>query len=120
MKKCVIMNIAGLSLFIGACSTGFVLSKGGYHTYLGSNSNIKYNMLCSSGELEKVLATTHLSQERKDTFYRYNCSDERSSEKIKQLYAAMTPEERKDMKKAFKANGYGINQGRGCCAVNYN
>ena len=68
-------------------------------------------MLCSSGDLMKVLEATLLSGEMKDAFYRDNCSAERSSDKVRQLFASMTSEQRKDIRTAFKKNGYSINGG---------
>jgi len=95
-----------------SCSSTFMVSKGvGKRGFLGSNSKTMFDMLCVSGDLEKVLEATHLSKEMKDTFYKYNCSAERSSDKVKQLFLSMTCEERKDIKTAFKANGYSINGG---------
>ena len=112
MKTWLFIIIAAMALAAGACSSTFMVSKGeGKRGYLGSNSKTMYDMLCVSGDLEKVLEATHLSKEMKDTFYKYNCSAERSSDKVKQLFLSMTCEERKDIKTAFKANGYSINGG---------
>ncbi len=117
MKTWFFITIAGMALLTGACSSEFLVYKDGRGYFLGSNSKAKYEMLCASGDLEKVLAATmHLSKEMKDALYKYNCSDERSGDKIKQLYASMTVEQRKDIKSAFRKNGYEINQGPGCCA----
>jgi hypothetical protein len=68
-------------------------------------------MLCASGDLLKVLEATHLSKEMKDSFYQYNCSDERSSDKVKELFSSMTSEQRKDIRTAFKEKGYSVNGG---------
>ncbi len=70
-----------------------------------------YEMLCASGDLARVLEATHFNKEMKETFYQYNCSAERSFDKVKQIYASMTPEQRKDIRTAFKKNGYSINSG---------
>ncbi len=112
MKTWLLIGIAGMVLATGACTPLFMVTKGERRGYfLGSNSKTIYDMLCASGDLEKVLAATHLSKEMKDTFYKYNCSAERSSDKVKQLFSSMTPEQRKDIKMAFKENGYSINGG---------
>jgi hypothetical protein len=109
------MCIAGMVLIAGACSPMFLVGKGdGKGVFLGSNSPATYDLLCASGDMERVLEATQLSKEMKDTFYRYNCSAERSSDKVKQLYASMTPEQRRDVRNAFKQNGYSINAGS-CC-----
>ncbi len=109
MKTWFFLTIAGLALVTGACTSTFLVSKDGKAYFLGSNSKAKYEMLCASGDLEKVLAATHLSKDMKDALYKYNCSAERSGDKIKQVYASMTPEDRKDIRRAFKNNGYEIN-----------
>jgi hypothetical protein len=64
--------------------------------------------------LKKYLLATHLSTEMKDILYQDSCSAERSGEKVKQLYASMTPEQRKDIKDAFRKCGYDINY-ISCC-----
>jgi len=112
MKTWLFIIIAAMVLAAGACSSTFMVSKGeGKRGYLGSNSKTMYDMLCASGDLNDVLETTHLSQEMKDSFYQYNCSDDRSSDKVKQLFLSMTCEQRKDVRTAFKKKGYSINGG---------
>jgi hypothetical protein len=120
MKTGFFITIAGLALLTCACRTSsdFLVLKHGRGYYVGSDSNARYEMLCTSGEMEKVLASSNLSMEMKDTLYKYSCSEERSGEKVKQLYASMTVEQRRDIKNAFRKNGFDINQGPGCCADN--
>ena len=112
MKTWLLIGIAGMALVTVACTPMFMVSKGEKRgVYLGSNSKGTYDMLCASGDLNDVLETTHLSQEMKDSFYQYNCSDDRSSDKVKQLFLSMTCEQRKDVRTAFKKKGYSINGG---------
>lgn len=116
MKNWINITIAGLALIIcSGCSDSFLVFKNGQGYFLTSDSKGKYTMLCASGDLEKVLADTSLSREMKNDLYKYNCSDERSAEKIGDVYATMTPEQRKDIKTAFIKNGYEINHGTECC-----
>lgn len=118
MKKWFLTGIAGMLLFTAACTPAFMVGKGEKRgVFLVSNSQAKYDMLCASGDLEKVLGATHLSREMKDTFHHYNCSNERSSDKIRELFSAMTLEQRKDIKIAFKEMGYSINGGDCCGAL---
>jgi hypothetical protein len=102
-------------LATGACAPAFMVGKAGSDekgVFLGSKSKAAYNMLCVSGDLAKVLATSHLSKEMKDDLYKYNCSEEeRSTKKLRKLYGSMTRAERKDIKLAFKKNGFAINGG---------
>jgi hypothetical protein len=109
MKIRFFISIAALALITSACTSTFLVSKNGRAYFLGSNVNTKYAMLCETGDLGKVLSDTHLSLEMKDTIFKYNCSAERSGEKVNQLYASMTFEQRKDMKSAFRKNGFTIN-----------
>lgn len=92
------------------CSTTFRISKEGKGYIWGSNSKAIYAMLCESGDLKKILAdAAALPPETRDNLYRFNCTSERSGAKVKDIYAAMTPEERKGLRQAFKRNGYDIN-----------
>jgi hypothetical protein len=99
-----------LAVALGACaSSTFVASKDGKGFYLGNSSNAAYLMFCESGDLRKILAGTQLPSETKDELYRSNCGPERSKDKVKQAYASITPAQRKDLRLAFKNNGYDIN-----------
>lgn len=95
--------------FTAACGSTFVVSKDGKGYYLGSGSKSAFSMLCESGDLAKVLADTRLSREMQTDLNRSTCSAGRSKERVKQLYASLTPEQRKDLRLAFKKNGYEIN-----------
>lgn len=99
-----------------SCASTFLVSKEGSEKrgrFLGSASNSMYEMLCASGDLMRVLESTHFNKDMKEAFYQSNCSTERSFDKVKQIFASMTPEQRKDIRTAFKKNGYSINSG-GC------
>lgn len=110
MNKRVSVALATIMIFTGACTSTFLVSKDGKGYFLGSSSGAIYNLLCESGDLKRVLSdTTTLHEQMRDDLYRYNCTNERSGEKVKQIYAAMTPEQRKDLRTAFTKNGYDIN-----------
>ncbi len=100
-----------LAVTLGACasSSTFLVSKDGAGYYLGDSSDSAYRMFCESGDLQKILAGTQLSAEIKDELFRSNCGPERSKEKVKQVYASIAPAQRKDLRLAFKNNGYDIN-----------
>ncbi len=115
MRTWLLISIAGMALILCACTDTFLVYKQGKGYFLGSDSTGKYALLCSSGDMEKVLADTQLSKEMKDSLYKYNCSTERSGKKITEIYASMTVEQRKDIRTAFKNNGYEINHGPECC-----
>jgi hypothetical protein len=114
MRTGLLITIVSVVLVTAACSSTFVISKQGEVYSMGSDSNARYEALCASGEMDKVLAASELSKEIKDSINKSICSEERSSEKFKQLYASMTGEQKKDLKSAFRSNGYSINPGKGC------
>jgi hypothetical protein len=119
MRTWLLITLAGTAMIAGACTDTFLVYKDGKGYFVGSNSKAMYEMLCASGDFEKVLAATRLSKEMKDTLYTYNCSAERSGDKVKQIYASMTPDQRKDIRNAFKENGYDINY-LPCCGDQIN
>jgi hexokinase len=108
-KGLLTVMITATALLAAACGSTFVASKDGRGYYLGSGSNAAYKMFCESGDLKKILSETQLPQEMKDSMFEYNCGVGQSKEKVKQLFASMTPEQRKDLRTAFKHNGYDIN-----------
>lgn len=109
MSRWVLAGVAMTAFFTGACTSTFMVSKDGKGYMLGSNSTAIYQMLCESGDLKKILADTQLSRQLKTDLYRYNCSPERSRDKVKEIYVSMAPEERKELRIAFKSNGYDVN-----------
>lgn len=118
MDKLIAAILAVIVTGVGACSSTFVVTKDGRGYQWGSDSKAVYKMLCESGDLRKVLADTGMPEKMKDDIYRYNCSEERSGEKIRQLYATMTGEQRKDLRTAFIKNGYDINYIPCCDVIN--
>lgn len=108
MSKFFPVLIAAVIISAG-CSSTFLVSKDGKGYFWGNDSNAIYRMLCESGDLKKILETTKFTQTLKEDIYKYNCSAERSGEKIKQIYASLTSEQRRDLRNAFKSNGYDIN-----------
>jgi hypothetical protein len=114
MKTWLFIAIAGMVLSTGACAPAFMIGKVGSDArgvFLGSKSKTAYDMLCTSGDLEKVISATHLNKEMRDALYNSNCAEDRSPKKLRKLYASMTRAERKDIKMAFKKYGYSINGG---------
>ena len=109
MNRILLIGLAAAAFLAGGCSSTFLVSKDGQGYFLESNAKSLQRMLCDSGDLRQVLSVTHLKQGMKDEFFRYNCTEERSGQKIKEIFAVMTPVERKELRLAFKSNGYDIN-----------
>lgn len=104
---CIVIPV--MAVFLSSCSSTFLVSKDGRGYFLGSKSRSIHLMLCDSGDLKKILSDTTFPQNIKNDIYRYNCTEERSSEKVKQLFSSMTVEQRKELRTAFKSNGYDVN-----------
>lgn len=109
MKKLLIPVITLLSLtFILGCSDTFLVTKDGKSYFFGKNREGLYKLLCESGDLSKILNDTHLPQDVKDNLYKYNCT-QRSGEKVKEIYASLMPEQRRELRFSFQMHGYDIN-----------
>ena len=106
-----IRSLAMIAALLGlfGCSSTFLASKDGKGYYIGSGSDAAYRMFCQSGDMLKILNDTKLPQETRDGLYRATCSEERSGARVKDLYGQMSPEQRKDLRQAFRRNGYDIN-----------
>lgn len=102
--------LAGLIVVMvgSACSSTFLVTKNGYGYFLGSKSDAAYQLLCETGDLKKVLSETSFTGDMQADMYRYNCI-ERSSERVKQIYASLSATQRKDLRSAFRKNGFDIN-----------
>ena len=98
-----------LALLAGACTSTMLVSKHGKGYFLDSGHDAIYKMLCESGDLIKVLADTHLPKDKRDDLYRYSCGAERSGPKVREIFASLDPEQRKDLRLAFVRHGYDIN-----------
>lgn len=101
--------IVAIALIAAGCASTFVASKDGKGYHLGSSSNAAYEMFCQSGDLQRILSGTTFDEQLKKSLYQYNCGPERSSSKVKEVFSSMTPAQRKELRQAFKKNGYDIN-----------
>lgn len=94
---------------IGGCSSTFTVGKDGRRYFFGSKADELHKMLCESGDLKRILDDTSLQKEIKGVLYKESCSFERSGERVKEIYASLSAEQRKDLRTAFKRHGYEIN-----------
>ena len=98
-----------VSVFALACSSTFLVFKDGKAQYFGSNRKDIQELLCSTGDLKKVLEYAEsIDDLTKDSLYRYTCV-ELNGEQVKRIYTELTPEQRKDLRLAFRKQGYEIN-----------
>jgi hypothetical protein len=101
------------ALVTSACSSTLRVSKDGRAFALGSRAETGYKILCASGDLLRVLHDTTLPPELKDALTQSLCSAERSPEKAKLLYSAMTDEQQKDLRQSFERSGYDLSMACG-------
>lgn len=111
MKLLPRLLVAGMALilFAGCGPTTFIISKGNRAYYLGRQSESLDTLLCKSGDLEHILSETIMPDDLKKELYRFNCTEERSKEKVISLYLFLTPEEKEDFKSVFRRYDYTIN-----------
>ena len=110
MKKTLLSIVVLLSaMAISACTDTFLVSKDGKGYFVGSKSKNLHRMLCDTGDLKKILADTALPGAMSADLYKYNCTVEKSGKKVREMYVAMSPVQRKELRTAFRRNGYDIN-----------
>jgi hypothetical protein len=92
-----------------ACSSTFLVTKDGKSYFFGSGRTEMRAMLCDSGDLMRVLTDTDLDVKVRHTLYIAMCV-EPSREKVREVYVALSKEERRDLRLAFQKHGYEINR----------
>ncbi|MEW5746415.1 MAG: hypothetical protein AB1805_13370 [Nitrospirota bacterium] len=104
-----VVLLSVFALLIGGCASDtFVITKHGKSYFFGSSREGFHQMLCESGDLQRIIADTRLSPEHKDSLYKYNCV-EQSKDKVRELYGGFAPEQRRELRLAFQLHGYDIN-----------
>lgn len=98
-----------LLLAIAGCTSNFLITKDGKSYFFGSKDKAIHKMLCESGDLKQILADTKLPENTKADIYKYNCTTP-SRDKLKEVVAAMTAEQRRDLRLSFQVHGYDINR----------
>ena len=98
------------SIFMTGCAPStFIISKEGRAYYFGRESKSLHRMLCESGDLEKILAETSIAEDIKKDFYKYNCTEQHSEQKVISLYLFLSPGEKEELKSAFREYNYTVN-----------
>ncbi len=100
--------IACATAIICGCASTFLISKDCKTYYFGSTEEELYKMLCTTGDLMKILDDSPLSLEMRSGIYGAQCS-ERSKEQVDALYRSLTREEKRALKSAFVRHGYYVN-----------
>lgn len=98
-----------LALLAGCGPTTFLVSKDGYSAYFGRRNTGLSQRLCTSGDLQRILASADIAPVARDGFYRYSCTDEYSRDTLLSLYQFLSPGEKKELMRAFARFGYEVN-----------
>ncbi len=98
-----------LALLAGCGPTTFVVSKDGYSTYFGRKNTGLSRRICSSGDLQNILRSANIPPIAKDGFYRHTCTDEYDWDKVVSIYQFLSPDEKKELMRAFSRFGYEVN-----------
>ena len=109
MKKTVLVLLAVISLLAGCGPTTFLVGKNGYYTFFGRQNTDLGKDLCASGELQLILSDASIPAIARDGFFRHICTQEYSRDLVLSIYAFMTPEEKKELMRAFTRRGYEVN-----------
>ncbi|MDH4231578.1 MAG: hypothetical protein OEW04_06055 [Nitrospirota bacterium] len=81
-------------LLINCAPSTFIISKDGRAYYFGRKSRVLHEMLCESGDFEKILAEASIAEDIKKDFYKYSCTEQHTEQKVISLYLFLSPEEK--------------------------
>ncbi|MDA8099309.1 MAG: hypothetical protein M0042_06755 [Nitrospiraceae bacterium] len=110
MKNVFIVLLSGILLALAGCgSTTFLVGKDGYYTFFGRKNTDLGKALCTTGELRTILDDAQIPGIAKDGFFRYSCTPEYSRDMVLSIYTFMTPDEKKELMRAFARRGYEVN-----------
>ncbi len=100
--------LALASLFFISCAKTFLVTKDCNTYFFGSPDQTLYKMLCTSGDLQKVLADFAIPEDIRASLYEAQCTD-RSRDKLDSIYASLSHDQQDALKSAFRKHGYEIN-----------
>lgn len=111
MKKTSLLITAAVAIsLLAACGpTTFLLGKNGEYAFFGRRNTDLGKELCRSGEMRAILDDAGIPSIARDGFYRYICTQEYNWETVQSIYAFMTPEEKRELMRAFARRGYDVN-----------
>ncbi len=104
-KMWVVLSSALLCI---ACARTFLVSKDHAAYFFGSSDQTLYEMLCTSGDFQKILADAGLPEDARTGLYEAQCTD-RSPGKMDSIYASLSHEQQESLKSAFRRHHYDIN-----------
>jgi hypothetical protein len=113
MLKCTVMVL--LTMLAGGCSSNnFLVYKDAKHFYVTSTGPELKSVLCDSGDMDKIVNDSKLSDAMQKELKDGICSSNKVKERLMASLDAMTKEQRAALKGAFRNNGYDINVVANC------
>lgn len=109
MKKTAFVLLALITLTIACGPTTFLVGKDGYYTFFGRKNTDLAKDLCATGELRTILDDAKIPPIAKDGLFRHTCTAEYSRDMVISIYAFMTPDEKRELWRAFARRGYDVN-----------
>src|ERR1700690_495383 len=103
-----VIEVVTSSLGLVGCASTFLVSKDCYTSFLDGNERRLYSMLCETEDFRKIIAAAAIQQNKKDSIYKALCK-ERSGEKVRNIYASFSKQEKDSLKLSFQTQGYDIN-----------
>ena len=103
-----VIAVVTSSLGLVGCASTFLVSKDCYSSFLDSDEKRLYSMLCETEDFRKIISAAAIQQDKKDSLYKALCK-ERSGEKVGNLYASFSEQEKDSLKLSFQTQGYDIN-----------
>lgn len=106
----VIVVVACAANFFAGCTNNILVTKNGERYFVATKDKGLKKLLCDSGDMTLILQSAELRKPLEEQLYTGICGDNTSREKILELFAGMTKEERSKFKFAFQLNGYDVNK----------
>lgn len=103
---CVVFLLLSL---LGCGPSTFLINRDGVSGYFGREGRFLHQLLCERDDLKQVLSETSIPEKIQHELYLYDCTPDRSFEKIISLYRMLSPGEKMELRRAFKNHGYLIN-----------
>ena len=102
--------VAMMPLMAAGCtSTNFLVYKNSKHFYITSNGRELKQVLCDSGDMDRVNQSSRLPDPLQKELKEEICSSGKVRERLMATLDRMTKEQRSALKQAFRDNGYDIN-----------
>lgn len=101
-------------LAAGCSSTNFMVYKDAKHFYITSKGQELKRVLCDSGDMDRINASSRLPEPLQKELKEGICSSNKVKERLMATLEGMTREQRAALKQAFRDNGYDINVVANC------